>query len=163
MDGSVTVGILPTPQRLEGLARRELLGVLGDLHPRRGQAGDRVRRNHAGRAVGIPRDGHAVEDPLRLGAEHGRHATEILAVRPDDERLGLDVAPGHRVVGTGKIELGSAGLRSVVSVPCGQPAARAMPDRTPIRRGATKLVEDALQVPGAADLVEEDRAQGRIG
>ena len=73
---------------------------------------------------------------------------------PDDERLGLDVAPGHRVVRAGKIELGGAGLRSVDVVHAAS-VARAVPEQ----RGSSALVEDALQVPGAADLVEEDRAQ----
>ena len=79
------------------------------------------------------RHGDAVEDPLRLGAEHGGDATEILAVGPDDERLGLDVAPGHRVVRTGKIELGGAGLRSVDVVHAAS-VARAVP----VRRGSSR-------------------------
>ena len=41
--------------------------------------------------------------------EHGGHPAQLLPARADDEGLGLDVAPGHRVVGSGQVEL--RGLR----------------------------------------------------
>src|SRR5687767_15567593 len=65
----------------------------------------------------MPRlDGDAVEDSLRLGAEHLSHATQVFAVGADDERVRLDVAPRHRIIRTRQVELGGLWLSGTTGV-----------------------------------------------
>ena len=100
----------------------EGIGVVGDLHAGGGERRDGVGRNHPLAAVAVRRDGHAVEDSLGLGAEHGGHAAELLAIGTDDERVRLDVVPGDRVV---RARAGRA------RPPAARPVRRCCPARSP--------------------------------
>ena len=116
-DNGVNTQLFNTPfsDSGDGDATLEAAAVR-NLDPGRREQGHRIGRHDARSPVVVRIHRDAVEDALGLGAEHGRDATELLPVRPDDEGVRLDVVPGHRVVRPGEVELRGLRLARVAGV-----------------------------------------------